>query len=66
MVCLKFKCHVYKLKGWLLGNPDVFILELGVQRGASIVSDECPKKIADGPMNMAFSKQKKKKLCELI
>jgi hypothetical protein len=36
VVCPKFNCHVYKLKGRLLGNKFVSTLQLGVQSGASI------------------------------
>ncbi len=39
----------------------ISILQLGVQRGAFIVEfPQCPKKISDGPINMAPSREKKK------
>jgi hypothetical protein len=52
MVCPKFNSHEYKVKRWAIGSTCVSILQLAVQRGASI--GECPmspKNIGDGPIN---------------
>jgi len=41
----------------MLGNTFVFVLQLGVQKGAFIGgSVQGSKKIVNGPMNMVFSK----------
>jgi hypothetical protein len=36
MICSMFNSHVYNLKSSTIGSTFVFILQLGVQRGASI------------------------------
>ncbi len=66
MVCTKFNSRVYKLKRCAIGSTFVSILQLAVQRGASI--GECPmsQKIGDGPINMAPSKKKNKSVIELF
>jgi hypothetical protein len=49
-------------KGRLYRNTFVFILQQEVQRGASIGEWlNVPKKTADGPMNITYSKQKQNK-----
>jgi hypothetical protein len=52
----------WKVHCRLLGNTFVPILKLGVKRGASKGEcSQCSIKIADGPMNMALSKKRKRK-----
>jgi hypothetical protein len=54
MVCPKFNSPVCKLKRIDQQCTIVSVLQLGVQRGASIAGmHNGPKKIADGPINMA-------------
>jgi hypothetical protein len=49
---------IYKLKGKLLRNTFVSILQLGVIEVLPLGGAQCYKKIADGPMNTALSKNK--------
>jgi hypothetical protein len=58
----KFNSHVSNLKRWARGEYIFLYFATGVQRGPSN-RKYCFKKFDDGPMNMALSKRKKKKLC---
>jgi hypothetical protein len=66
MVCPKFNSHVYKLQRWNLGaSTFVSILQVGVQKRCfNWGMPNVPKKLADGPINMAPLKKKMKKSCE--
>jgi hypothetical protein len=64
MVCPKFNSCVYKLQGWdPVGSTFVSILQLGVQKRCFYWGmPNVPKKFADGPINMAALKTKRKKV----
>jgi len=66
MVCPKFNSHVYKLQRWNVGaSTFVSILQVGVQKRCfNWGMPNVPKKLADGPINMAPLKKKMKKSCE--
>jgi hypothetical protein len=63
MVCPKFNSHVYKLKKLNLRMHICFYSAIGCPKRCIYWGiPNVPKKIGDGPINMAPSQKKKKKL----
>jgi hypothetical protein len=60
MVCPKVKSLVYKVKRWPIGSLHlVLFCSWQSKELLRLGSAQCPKKIGDGPINMALPKNKK-------
>jgi len=64
MVCPKFNSHAHKMQRWTPGGiAFVSILQLGIQKRCFYWGmPNVPKKFANGPINMAPLKKKRKKV----
>jgi len=61
MVCPKFNSHAYKLKRWAIWSTFFYIFATGCPKRCFYWGvPNAPKKLGDGPINMAPSKKEKK------